>query len=98
MSATRDPLPTPAQRQQLDTLDAYAFVEIRALCWEGRAEQSAALADAFHNVLREMHGWGGFSWEVLQRDLASYQRNWADKGFSPSRDYPAELAIIRAAP
>jgi hypothetical protein len=43
-------LPTDSQRQKLCEMIHVALVEIRSLCWSGKAEQAADLADAFHNV------------------------------------------------
>lgn len=47
-------LPTDAQRQKLCEMIQEAFIEMRLLGWNGKAEQAADLADAFHNLPREM--------------------------------------------
>jgi hypothetical protein len=38
------------QREQLCEMIFHALVDIRALAWNGKAEQAADLADAFHNL------------------------------------------------
>ena len=45
---------TDDQRQKLCELMYWAFLEIRMLGSTGKAEQAADLADAFHNLPREM--------------------------------------------
>lgn len=92
-----DSLPTQAQRESLAKLASDAFVEIRLLGWSGRAAEAAALADAFHNILREMHGWGRFSWSSFRGGLEEYQRKYAEARLAPY-DYAARLDEIRAAP
>jgi hypothetical protein len=47
-------LPTDAQRKKLCEMMHYAFIEMRLLGWGGKAEQAADLADAFHNLPRDM--------------------------------------------
>lgn len=43
-----------AQRQKLGELIHDVLVEIRELGWNGKAEQAADLADAFHNLPNDM--------------------------------------------
>ncbi len=45
---------TNAQRKKLCELMHFAFIEIRHLGWSGKAEQAADLADAFHNLPKDM--------------------------------------------
>ncbi len=71
-----DALPTPAQREQLCNLLYYAFAEIRVLGWAARADQATDLADAFHNLPKEMFGWGKFSWDMTRGNLEAYQTRW----------------------
>lgn len=47
-------LPTDAQRQKLCEMMYQAFLEIRLLGGSGKAEQAGDLADAFHNLPRDM--------------------------------------------
>jgi hypothetical protein len=74
-----------------------AFCEIRQLAWAGRAEQAADLADAFHNIPKEMHGWGCFTWEGFSTRLGRYARKWGACESASLFDYRAMLdAIVRA--
>jgi hypothetical protein len=59
-------LPNDRQREALCDLMCRAFVDIRALGWSGRAEQAADLADAFHNLPKEMYGWGRWDMAVFR--------------------------------
>jgi hypothetical protein len=91
-----DPLPTPKQQVMLCDMIQDAFIELRLLCGEGRSEQARDLADAFHNISTEMHGWGSFRWERFSRGLGSYQRRWRnDEDRWP--DYVAMLIEVRRA-
>ena len=90
-----DPLPTPKQREMLCDMIHYAFVELRLLGWGGHGEQGADLADAFHNIPKEMYGWGGFSWSTFRGMLETYQSKWRGKGAVSGRDYVAMLDEIR---
>jgi hypothetical protein len=73
-----DPLPTEEQRRLLCEMMASAFVEIRFVSWGGKAQQAADLADAFHNVPREMYGWGNWSRRIFRGMLESYERKYHD--------------------
>jgi hypothetical protein len=94
---TNDPLPTPKQREMLCDMIHYAFVELRLLGWGGHSEQAAALADAFHNISKEMYGWGSFRWETFRGMLETYQRQWRGKATVSGRDYVEMLDEIRRA-
>ena len=50
-------LPTNDQRAALGEMVQFAFCEIRVIA-EDHGTQAADLADAFHNIPREIHGWG----------------------------------------
>jgi hypothetical protein len=89
-----DPLPTPKQRELLCDMISAAFVEIRLLCWDGQAEQAGDLADAFHNIPKEMYGWGSFRWKAFRGGLARYQRNWRSEPPMDGLDYLAMLDAI----
>jgi hypothetical protein len=43
-----------AQRRRLSELIGFALMEIRLLGWAGNAQQAADLADAFHNLPKDM--------------------------------------------
>jgi hypothetical protein len=64
-----DNLPTEEQRVALCDLMHNAFVELRYL--EG--EQAHDLAYAFHNLPKEIYGWGGWSPDGFRARLAHYQ-------------------------
>jgi hypothetical protein len=65
----RDPLPTEKQKQALCELMQAAFVELRIL----DGEQAHDLANAFHNMPREMYGWGTWSVARTRTALQNYQ-------------------------
>ncbi|MEO6907613.1 MAG: hypothetical protein ABI210_06955 [Abditibacteriaceae bacterium] len=81
-------LPSERQREKLCDMLADAMVHIRALAWAGDAkhEEIADLADAFHNLPREIYGWGTWNWDSFRRMLQNYQIKYfgednADEGF-----------------
>jgi len=75
---SRDPLPTEEQRRQLGELMQDAFVELRYLT----GQQAHDLADACHNIPRELYGWGMWSVSSTQAMLLHYQRKHrANLGF-----------------
>jgi hypothetical protein len=72
-------LPTEKQRQQLCKMRYWALLEMRVLGWEGKAEQSADLADAFHNL--PVYLWSeDFSTGVFREFLKSYQDKYPEPG------------------
>ena len=71
-----DPLPTESQREALSELIAFALVKIRQHCREGNVEQAEELADAFHNIPREMYGWGLFQWNAFRGMLEVYEAKY----------------------
>ena len=84
---------TDAHRKKLSEMMHWAFVEIRLLGSTGKAEQAADLADAFHNLPKEM--WKReFSLEYF-RDafLVDYQEKYPDDRI---RDYIAMVNRILA--
>lgn len=86
-------LTTEAQRQKLCEMIQQAFIEIRLLGWGGKAEQAADLADAFHNLPRDM--WrDDFSLQFF-RDafLVAYQKKYPTRVV---RDYVAMVDEIIA--
>lgn len=62
-------LPTEEERIKLCDLMHEAFVELRHL----DGQQSRDLAYAFHNIPKEMYGWGSWSPEQTRRMLQRYQ-------------------------
>ncbi|WP_423372551.1 hypothetical protein [Burkholderia sp. LMG 32019] len=68
-----DTLPTEKQREALCDLIASAFVELRYL----DGEQAHDLAYAFHNLPKEMYGWGSWSIDTTRNRLRHYQTKHA---------------------
>jgi hypothetical protein len=91
-----DPLPNERQRQSLCEMMAAAFVEIRLLGWDGKAAQAADLADAFHNVPREMYGWGTWSRRAFRAALDRYQQKYHEPGQVDHRNYATWFDRIMA--
>ena len=57
----------------------YALIEIRGLGNNGKGEQAAELADAFHNLPAYL--WSdGFSFKVFREYLAEYQNRYPERG------------------
>ena len=88
-----DPLPTEQQRELLCDMIHAAFIELRLLGWAGEAAAAADLADAFHNIPKEMFGWGTFRWDAFRGMLNHYQGKWRNK--LSGRDYVEMLEQIR---
>jgi hypothetical protein len=91
-----DPLPSEKQREMLCDMIHAAFIELRLLGWGGHAAAAADLADAFHNIPKEMFGWGCFTWEMFRGMLGDYQTKW--RSILSGRDYVQMLDQIRNAP
>ncbi|MES2736974.1 MAG: hypothetical protein V4672_11690 [Verrucomicrobiota bacterium] len=84
-------LPTDRQRRCLCEMLYFALIEIRALNWEGKTQQAADLADAFHNLPIDM--WlNDFSFEFFRDSfIAVYQQKYPGER---SRDYVAMIDDI----
>lgn len=68
---------TDDERRKLCEMIYRAFLEIRILGWNGKTEQAAALADAFHNVPNMM--WSeDFSLFFFRNFLESYQQRFPE--------------------
>lgn len=89
-----DDLPTPEQCVRIHEMVAAAFVEIRMLGWAGRAEQASDLADAFHNIPREIYGWGQWDLGITRGMLQSYQDKYHDEDYSGKTHYLAMFNAI----
>ena len=73
-------MPTEQERQKLCEMLFYALLEMRGLGNEGKAEQVAALADAFHNLPAYM--WSSdFSFSCFRTFLQVYQEDYP-KGYN----------------
>lgn len=86
-------LPTDSQRRKLCEMMHHAFIEMRLLGWGGKSEQAADLADAFHNLPRDI--WHDeFSLQFFRDSfVAVYQRKYPE---GRSRDYVAMVDEIIA--
>src|SRR5438874_1001108 len=65
-------LPNDKQREALCDMMYWAFLETRILGWSGRAAQAADLADAFHNLPKEVYG-GALDPVIFREVLLNYQ-------------------------
>ena len=92
-----DTLPTEQQRKLLSEIVSDAFVEIRHLCRSNLAVQAEDLADLMHNIPKEMHGHGRWSWDLNQGLAAGYAARWASGESPPLFDYASRISSIRAA-
>ena len=89
-----DPLPTESQRVRLLDMVARAFIEIRMLGWSGQSEQAADIADAFHNIPREIYGWGCWNIRITRGMLESYQDKYHHMDYSGRTNYVAIFNTI----
>ena len=70
---------TERQRQELCKMLFNALLEIRGLGSEGKAQQAADLADAFHNL--PVYLWSDeFSLSIFREFLEGYQRLYPERG------------------
>ena len=81
MTKTPDPLPNAEQREALCELIARAFIEARSLGYQGKSEQVADLADAFHNLPTEMYGTGLWNVEHARWMLQEYQDKYRERPY-----------------
>jgi hypothetical protein len=72
-----DPL-TQDQLRGLGMLLHTALKEIRLLGWDGKAEQSADLADALCQLPLRMHS-GPLDWEQYEQSLGDYAQRYPDR-------------------
>jgi hypothetical protein len=86
-------MPTDRERQELCKMLFDALIEIRLLGREGKAEQAADLADAFHNL--PIYLWSNeFSFVFFRQFLKGYQEKYVGSG---SFDYVKKLDRIMTA-
>ena len=67
-------LPNDEQRRLLCDLMAEAFTELRYFT----GDQAHDLAYAFHNLPKEIYGWGSWSAESARARLQHYQSKYQD--------------------
>ena len=94
----RDPLPNDEQRQALCDMIHAAFVEIRSLGWDGKAEQAGDLADAFHTTPKEMYGWGCWQLRLFRGMVQDYQDKYHAEDYFGKCDYVAMIDRIFGKP
>ena len=82
-------LPNDAQREAIAEMIQLAFVEIRALSNAGCSSQASALADAFHNLPREVYGWGTWKASLTRAILVDYQDKHHQEDYGARFDYVA---------
>ncbi len=88
-------LPNEEQRKKLNELIALAFIEIRIIAAEGKNRQTSELADAFHNIPREMYGYGRFSWNNFIGMVRGYQDKYHVEDYFGKTDYITRIEEIR---
>ena len=72
-----DPLPDEIQRKQLCELMYIAFMELRYL---RSGDRSNDLAYAFHNLPKEIYGWGTWSIKQTRDRFLYYQKKHPNGG------------------
>jgi hypothetical protein len=92
-----DVLPTERQCMLLNEVVSDALVEIRQLCALSLAVQAGELADAIHNIPREIYGWGRWSWQLSEGLAAEYHSRWSNSESPPLFNYAVRISAIRDA-
>jgi len=85
---------TEQQRQKLCEIMQHAFVEARLLGWDNKAQQVADLAEAFHNLPREIYDPQGFDWGLFKADLQGYQDIYHQQPYRGKVNYLTMLETI----
>ena len=86
---------TDRQRQELCVVIGEAFVEIRMLGREKKAEQARDLADAFHNLPHALYETGYDLKELCEGDIAFYQEKYPTSRTCKC-DYVAKIRVVLA--
>jgi hypothetical protein len=74
-------MPTEQERQALSRMLFHALLEIRVLGYEGKSEQAADLADAFHNL--PIYLWSeDFSFGFFRKFLEGYHQKYSEVDFN----------------
>lgn len=83
-------LPTEVQREKICDLIASAFIELRYL----DGEQAHDLAYAFHNLPKEIYGWGTWDVETMRGRLSHYQtKHLRNLGFNYVEAFDAIFSV-----
>jgi hypothetical protein len=85
---------TGQQRQQLCEMMHYTFVEARLLGWDNKAQQVADLAEAFHNLPRELYDPHGFDWNLFKGDIQGYQDTYHRQSYRGKFNYLTMLETM----
>lgn len=80
-------LPNDFQKEKVAEMIQAAFVEIRIIGIDGKGKQASDLADAFHNISREIYGWGCWDPAVFRGMLQDYQTKYHEGDYLGKRDY-----------
>ena len=87
--------PTEQQRRLFCEMIHLAFVELRGLGNQGKSEQAAALADAFHNLPLSIFQ-PLFDWEMSRRYFQSYHAQYPFEASAMPVNYVAMHDRIQA--
>ena len=67
---------TDEQRQAICEMISDVFIEVRSLGWQEKATQAADLADAFHNLPKDMFAQGSWWRKNVRHNLETYQQKY----------------------
>ena len=87
--------PTEQQRQLFAEMMYQAFLEVRGLGFQGKSEQAAALADAFHNLPITMY-YPNFDWARSRRYFKAYNNEYPSGLETRTADYVAMHDRVQA--
>ena len=88
--------PTEEQRRLFCEMMYQAFLEVRGLGFQGKSEQAAALADAFHNLPIAMFQ-PEFDWDMSRAYFQSYHTQYPPQSGAMIINYVAIHDRIQAA-
>lgn len=88
--------PTEQQRRLFCEMMCRAYIELRGLGYQGKPEQAAALADAFHNLPFMMYQ-PNFDWARSRRYFESYKSHYPPGSETRTADYVAMHDRVQAA-
>ena len=88
--------PTEQQRHLFCEMMYRAFIEMRGLGFQGKSDQAAALADAFHNLPLMMYQ-PNFDWAMSRRYFEAYNNEYPSGPETRTADYVAMHDRVQAA-
>ncbi len=83
-----------SQLDKLCEMMSFAFIEIRMLCNQGKTEQAADLAEAFHNLPKEMWTDPFDLLEYRNEFLEPYQKKYSGKSTRNYFDLATEIVLM----